>query len=116
MVICDMKVIAKSRYISVSPRKLRLIAGTVQGRQVEDALTQLRFFPSPSAKELAKVVKAASANAENNHQLSVAGLKVVKIDIGDGPRLKRLRPQPRGRAHMIVKHSSHVVVTVEGDI
>ncbi len=109
-----MKVIAKSGYVGVSPRKLRLIAKVVEGKSVEDAMTQLRFLPSPTARKLAKVIRSASANAENNHQLLPAELKVTKIEIGDGTTLRRLRAQPRGRAHTIFKRSSRVTVEVEG--
>ncbi len=111
-----MKVIAKSGYIGVSPRKLRLIANVVEGRLVEDAITQLRFLPSPAAKKLAKVIRSASANAENNYQLVPAELKVTKIEIGDGPTLRRFRAQPRGRAYTIFRRSSRVTVAVEGGV
>ena len=111
-----MEVRATTKYIRTSPRKLRLIADVVRGKKVDDALGILRFLPSPSARTVAKTVKSAAANAENNYQMSPADLKIIKITADEARTMKRFRPRARGRAAPILKRSSHitVVVTEEG--
>jgi len=76
------------------------------------ALTMLKFAASPSAKMVAKVVKTAAADAENNFHLTPADLKIVKIYADDAPMLKRFQPRARGRADKIMKRSSHITVVV----
>jgi large subunit ribosomal protein L22 len=107
-----MEVTARAKHIRTSPRKLRLIADTVRGKKVEEALIILRFLPSPSARTISKVVKSAAANAENNFEMTPSDLKIVSISVDGGPTLKRYRAGPRGRAKPILKRSSHITVVV----
>jgi large subunit ribosomal protein L22 len=107
-----MRVGAVARDIGMPPRKVRLIVDTVRGKKVQDALNILKFTPSPAAKAVAKVIKSASANAENNYQLDPAELKVVYIAADEGHTLKRYRPQSRGRFSPILKRSTHIKVFV----
>ena len=106
----EIKAVAKDT--GVSPRKIRLLVDMVRGKKVEEALTILRFTPSPLARVVAKVVKSASANAENNFQMDPADLKVVSIYVDEAKPMKRFRPVSRGRAHHIIKRSSHITVIV----
>jgi large subunit ribosomal protein L22 len=108
-----MEVSATARYIRTSPKKLRPIVDTVRGKKVDEALTILRFLPSPGARTVAKVVKSAAANAENNYEMTPADLRIVRIFVDEGPTLKRYRAGPRGRAKPILKRSSHITVVVE---
>lgn len=108
-----MEVKACARYVHLSPHKVRLILDAVRGKKVEDALAILRFMPSPAARVVAKVVKSAAANAENNYQMLPAELRVVRIFADEGPRLKRFRPRSRGRVSPILKRSTHITVCVE---
>ena len=108
-----MEVRAVAKYIGISPLKVRLVAKELPGRKVEEALAMLKLHPTPVAKAVAKVIKSASANAENNFQMSPADLRIVKILVGEGPRLKRMRAQARGRANPILRRSSHISVFVE---
>ena len=107
-----MEVKATAKDTGVSARKLRLIMALVKDKPVAEALTILRFAPSPSARLLAKVVKSAAANAENNFQMTPADLKIVKIYADDAPMAKRFQPRARGRADKIMKRSSHITVIV----
>ena len=107
-----MDVRATAKYIKTSPRKLRPIADTVRGRKVEEALVTLKFLPSPLASSVAKVVKSAAANAENNFEMTPSDLKIVSIHVNEGPRMRRYRAGPRGRAKPIRKRSSHITVVV----
>jgi large subunit ribosomal protein L22 len=79
---------------------------------VEEALVTLGFLPSPHARTVAKVVKSAAANAENNFEMTPSDLRVVSIYVDEGPRARRYRAGPRGRAKPICKRSSHITVVV----
>ena len=105
------KVVAKD--IGIPARKMRLVVDSVRGRRVDEALTILNFMPSPAARIVAKVVKSAAANAENNFQLPSPDLRIVAIYADEGRTLKRFRPKARGRISPILKRSSHVTVFVE---
>lgn len=107
-----MEVKAVAKYVGISPRKLGLVAGLVRGRKVDEALAVLKFTPTPGARAVAKVIKSAAANAENNFQMPSSELKVVKLFINQGSTLKRARPQARGRVNPILRHSSHITVVV----
>lgn len=108
-----MQVKAVSKYVGISPRKLALIADLAKGKSVDEALTILRFTPTPGARILAKVIKSAAANAENNFQMSTYDLKVINILIDQGSTMKRSRAQSRGRGNPILRHTSHITVTVD---
>ena len=85
----------------------------MRGRRVEEALALLNFYASPSARIIAKVVKSAAANAENNTQADIADLKIVDLFIDKGPTLKRHRAQSRGRVAPILRRSSHITAIVD---
>ena len=84
----------------------------VRGKKVDEALTILRFAPTPIARVVAKVVKSAAANAENDFQMSPMDLKIVNILADEARTMKRFRPRARGRASPIRKRSSHITVIV----
>jgi len=106
----EVKAVAKDTGISV--QKIRPLVDMVRGKKVDDALTLLQFTPAPKAKVVAKVVKSAAANAENNFQMSPADLKIVNIFADEARTLKRYRPRARGRVSPILKRSSHITVIV----
>ena len=108
-----MAIRATATNTGISVKKFKPIADLVRGKNVEEALVALKFLPSPAAAKLAKVVKAAAANAENELYLSPSDLKIVEVYANEGPRLKRLRARARGRAARIIKRSSHVTVVVD---
>ena len=108
-----MRVKAVAKDVGFSPRKIRLVIDMVRGKKVDDALTVLSFLTTPSAKAVAKVIKSASANAENNLEMSPADLRIAAIFADQGHTLKRFRPKSRGRVSPILKRSSHITVLVE---
>lgn len=108
-----MRVAATAKNIRVSPRKVRLILDQVKGKRVGEALSMLRYLPSPTARTVAKVVRSAAANAENTYQMLPAALKVVEAYANEGKTMKRFRPRSRGRASPILKRSSHITVIVD---
>ena len=79
---------------------------------MEEALNMLKFTPTPKAKFIAKLVRSAAANAENNFQMDPADLKIIRIFVDDATSLRRFRPRSRGRVSPIRKHSSHITVVV----
>ena len=109
----EVRAIAKDTGISAS--KMRPLVDMVRGKTVDEALTLLRFVPSPNAQVVAKVVKSAAANAENNYQMTPSDLKIVSIFANEAPALKRYRPRSRGRVSPIHKGSSHITVIVAGE-
>jgi large subunit ribosomal protein L22 len=108
-----MSVIARTKGLTISAKKLKWVVNLVRGKGVEEALTILKYTPSPGAQEVAKVVKAAAANAENNLLLDPETLRIVEIFANQGPSLKRIRARARGRAGHITKRSSHITVLVD---
>jgi large subunit ribosomal protein L22 len=92
--------------------KVRPLVDMVRGKPVDQALIMLRFTPTPKAKAVAKAVRSAAANAENNFQMDPAGLRIVKIYVDEATRLRRFRARSRGRASPIRKQSSHITVVV----
>jgi len=106
----EVKAIAKDT--GVSPRKVRLLVDMVRGKTVDEALTMLRFAPTPTAKVVAKAIKSAAANAENNYQMTPSDLEIVSIFADEARTMKRFRARARGRASSILKRSSHITVIV----
>jgi len=108
-----MEVIARARYIRRAPRKARLVADTVRGMRVVDALAQLEFSPKHAAVDVAKAIKSAAANAEHNHQLARDQLWLKQILVDEGPTMKRVRPVSRGMAHQYFHRTCHITAIVE---
>lgn len=104
---------ATAKSIGVSPRRVKPILDLIRGKRVNEALSILSFLPSPWADEVAKVVRSASANAENNLLMDPDELRIVSVYADPGPVLKRYRPQARGRVGRIAKRSSHITVIVD---
>ena len=96
----------------VSARKMRRLVDLVRGKPVDEALTILRFVPSPNARIVAKVVKSAAADAESVYQIPSTDLKVVGIVADEARTMKRFRAGARRRVKPILKRSSHITVVV----
>jgi large subunit ribosomal protein L22 len=107
------RVSATAKYLRRSTRKTRLVTQVIIGKPVEEAAALLRFMPQGAARDVAKVLKSAAANAENNHDLSVDDLVVADAIANEGPTIKRFRPRAQGRAFPIHKPMTHVTVVVE---
>ena len=108
-----MEVSAVQRFVRRAPRKARLVADSVTGMKVTEALALLEFSPKHAAREVAKAIKSAAANAENNYDLDPNALYVKRIFADDGPTMKRYKFGARGRAKPILKRSCHITVIVE---
>lgn len=111
-----MEAVAKLKNVPTSPRKMRFVADMIRGKQVNKALSILKFEPKHGSIKLEKLLLSAIANwqAKNeDSKLEDADLYVKAIFVDSGRILKRLRPAPQGRAHRIKKRSNHVTLIVD---
>ena len=104
---------AVAKYVRMSPTKLAPITDLVRGKDLQEALTILKFTPGKASELVEKVVQSAEANAENNHDMDPSKLYVAEIYANKGPTMKRWRAGAQGRAGMILKRSSHIGVTLK---
>ena len=104
---------AVAKYVRMSPSKLKPVVDLVRGKDLNEALTILKFTPGKSAELVEKVVQSAKANAENNFDLNPDDLYVAEIYANQGPTMKRWRAGAQGRAGKILKRSSHIGVTLK---
>src|ERR1700684_1655581 len=105
---------AKHRYARISPRKARLLMNLIRGRDVDDAITLLRFSKQRVSGMIEKVVRSAVANAaEQEVSASRNTLYVAQAGVDPGPVIKRFQPKDRGKAYPINKRTSHLVVTID---
>lgn len=105
---------SKHRYARISARKARLLTDLIKGRNVNDALDVLRFTNKRASGMVAKVVRAAMADADSQ-EARVNDLYVSEARVDDGPIIKRFQPKDRGRAHPIMKRTSHIIVTLSDE-
>jgi len=105
-----MEIKAVSRYVRISPQKVRRLIGAVKGKPVEDGMNTLKFMPQKAAGIVNKVVKSAVSNADHNAGLDVDSLTIKNIIVDQGPTLKRFKARARGRGTRILKRSAHITV------
>ena len=105
---------AKHRFARIAPRKVRLVADMVRGRDVQDALNILKFTHNRAAGMISKILTSAIASA-NEAEADMDVLFIQEIRVDEGPTMKRFRPKDRGRAHSILKRTSHIIVAVDED-
>jgi large subunit ribosomal protein L22 len=108
---------AEARYMRVSPQKARLVLDLIKGRRVEDALNTLAFTKKRVAPTIEKLLRSALENAnylstEKGTDVDVDNLYVKRAVANDGPRMKRIRPAPMGRAYRYVRRISHIEIAL----
>jgi len=103
---------ASARYVRVAPRKARLVADQVRGLPVERAVPLLQFSPRGASRDIEKLISSAMANAENNHELVAEEMKILEINVDEGPTLRRWRARARGRATRVDKRTCHISVAL----
>ena len=104
---------AIARHIRIAPRKIRIVADLVRGKNICQSFAFLKFTPEVGTDVVEKVMVAAIANAEHNFDMNVDNLYVSEIFVEQGPTLKRIHPRSRGQAFKILKRTSHVTVVVK---
>lgn len=107
-----MHIKAHLRNIRISPRKVRVVAALIRGRNVSDAKTQLSFLARKAALPIMKLIDSAVANAVHNLKLDPKGLYISEIFVNEGKTLKRGMPRARGSSYTIRKRSSHISLTL----
>ena len=108
----DSEASAFLRALRTSPRKLNLVASAIRGKAAAAALAELTFSHRRIARDVKKVLQAAIANAENNHQLDVDRLYVKEATVGRAFVMKRFHTRGRGRSARVEKHYAHLTVIV----
>ncbi len=104
---------ATARYVRISSRKVKIVIDLIRGKQVGEALSILEFTPKSASEPVAKLLKSAMANAENNLGLDPDSLYVAEVYANQGPTLKRLRARAQGRANRIRKRTSHISIVLD---
>jgi len=110
--LAETEAAAHARALKVSARKLNLVAQSIRGKLASAALNELTFSPRRIARDVKKVLQAAIANAENNHQLDVDKLYVKEASVGRAFAMRRFHARGRGRAAGVDKYFSHLTVVV----
>src|ERR1700743_2040854 len=110
-----MEFTAKARFTRVSPQKARLVLDLIKGRRVEDARNTLMFTKKRVAAHIGKLLQSALDNAnflatEKNIDVEIDNLYVKNAIANDGPRMKRIRPAPQGRAYRYQRRIAHITV------
>jgi len=107
------EVIAKAKYIRMSPRKVRLVVNLIRNMNAKEAAARLKLLRKEAAIPVKKVIESAIANAEHNFNLKRESLYIKKITADSGPTLKRWQPRAHGRATPIRKRSCHITVVLD---
>ncbi len=108
-----MEVRSFSRNAAIAPKKARLILDEIRGKRVDEAMSILRFMTSPHSELIAKSVRSAAANAENNFDMDPRRLIIIEAFAGDADKVRRLLPRARGRGDIMRRRSSNVTIIVE---
>ncbi len=103
-----MDIIARTKFVRISPRKTRLVADLIRGKAVEDAVTILSYTHRKAARVLQKTLHAALANAKEKKSVDIDSLTIAEIRIDGGPVLKRFMPRAMGRATKIRHRTAHI--------
>ena len=101
---------AVSKYVRMSPNKIRRVLRQIQGKTYSEALLLLEFMPYSSCTPIIKVLRSATANARNNFGLDEKKLLIKSAFADQGPTMKRFRPRAQGRAYRILKATSHITI------
>ena len=104
---------AQATYVRISPRKVKIVLDLIRNKPVDEAMAIVKFTPKAACEPIAKLLKSAAANAENNLNLSKDALYVSECFVCPGPILKRMRPRAQGRAFRIEKRTSHITLVLK---
>ncbi len=104
---------ATAKHVRIAPDKVRVVLALIRGKSVEDAMAILQATPKAASEAVFKVLNSAAANAEHNLELPVDSLYVAEAYADCGPSLKRYQPVSKGRAHHILKRTSHITVILD---
>ena len=108
-----MSATARIKMIRITPRKVRVVAKQVRGKDVQEAIDYLTYCRRRSARPLLKLIKSAVANADQKGGMDVDKLYISEMLVDKGPTMKRWMPRARGSATQILKRSSRISITLD---
>lgn len=108
-----MEVVAKAKYLRVSPKKVNRVLAVIRKKNAVDGINMLKLLPHSAARYVLKTLKSAVANAANNNDMDENDLIISKAVVSEGVRLKRFRARARGGAAGIVKRTSNIEISVK---
>jgi len=100
------------RNVRISPRKVKIVLDLIRNKPTTIALAALDLTPKAASPIVAKLLKSAMANAENNHNMNKDSLYVAECFVSPGPMMKRMRPRAQGRAFRVIKRTSHITIVL----
>jgi len=112
-VLLAVEIVAQAKWVRTAPRKVKLVADTLKGLPVGEALTLCKFIPKAAARDIAKVIRSAQANAEHNFNLDKDDLVVKELRVESGVTMKRAQTRAMGRYFSVFKRTSHITAVVE---
>ena len=101
------------RNVRIAPRKVKVVCDLIRGKSAAEANAIMMNTPKAASELLAKLLKSAVANAENNHNMDPEKLYVAEVSVSPGPIMKRIRPMSHGRAFRILKRTSHITLVLK---
>ena len=101
------------KYVRISPRKVQIVLDLIRNKPADLAMAILKHTPKAACEPLEKLLRAAMANAETNHNMDITKLYVAECSVSQGPTLKRIRPRAQGRAYRINKKTSHITLVLK---
>ena len=101
------------RNARIAPRKVSIVLDLIRGKDLDVAIATVNHTPKAASEYLAKLLKSAAANAENNHNMDKNNLYVSECFVCPGPIMKRIMPRAQGRAYRILKRTSHITVDLK---
>ena len=104
---------AQATYVRISPRKVKIVLDLIRNKKVDEAQAIVKFTPKAACEPVAKLLKSAIANAENNYNMDRNSLYVAEAMVCPGPIMKRIRPRAQGRAFRIEKRTSHITLVLK---
>jgi large subunit ribosomal protein L22 len=108
-----MEIVARTRMIRISPRKVRIVGEVIKKRKINDAMGILMYMPQKASFILKKLLDSAIANAKQKKYVDIDNLYVKNVTVDGGPVLKRFLPRAMGRASKIRKRSSHITLVLD---
>lgn len=100
------------RNLRISPRKVQIVLDLIRNKPADLAMAILQNTPKAASEPVAKLLKSAMANAENNHNMDKNNLYVAECFVCPGPIMKRIRPRAQGRAYRVLKRTSHITMVL----
>jgi large subunit ribosomal protein L22 len=104
---------AEVKFVRISPRKIKIVLDLIRDKKCDEAMAILKHTPKSASEPLIKLLKSAMANAENNYDMDLSECYVHSCHCGPGVTLKRIRPKDHGRAHRILKRTSHITLILK---